>query len=340
MFSQRLQTIGFFVLLGGAALLAAFMFWPFLQMLALAGILAVLFQPLHLRIKRNVKSDTWAALLTVLLVLVIVLIPLLLIGYTLYFEVVNVYNNVTNGSFSLDQGTIVQHLPAALRDVGANFLNDLSARLSGLAGTTVKGVTNIISNIAHFFFGVFLIFFTLYYFLRDRENIKQFVGAIFPLSQAHETKLVDDLESAISGVVKGSFLVALIQGSIATIGFLIFGVPQPFLWGAFTVLAALVPTFGTSLALIPAILYLFLTGHTGAAIGMVIWGAIAVGTVDNFISPRLIGSKTNLHPLMVLFSVIGGLQFFGILGFLLGPILMAVFMTLLNIYKAEARTQN
>ncbi len=333
MFSERLQTIGFFILLGAAALLAVFLLWPFMQLLALAGILAVLFRSWFLKLEKKLGSPGWAAFLTVIIALAIVLIPLFLIGTALYLEVVNYYSNVSSGSFSLDQRTIIEHLPAGLKSVGANFLGDLSARLSSLAGTTVKGVTNIVSNVANFILGVFLVFFTLYYFLKDGEGIKQFVGKIFPLSQAHETKLVDDLETAISGVVKGSFLVALSQGAVATIGFLIFGVPQPFLWGAFTVLAALVPTFGTSLALIPAILYLLLTGHTGSAIGMFIWGAAAVGTIDNFISPRLIGRQTKLHPLLVLFAVLGGIQFFGILGFLLGPIVMAIFMTLLNIYK-------
>jgi predicted PurR-regulated permease PerM len=334
MFSDRLQNIGFFILLGAAALVAAFLFWPFFQLLALAGILAVLFRPWYLHFEKSLKSEGLAAFFTVILVLVIVLVPLLIIGYALYAEIVNF---LSNGSFTLEKQTIVQNLPAALQGIGQNFLTDLSGRLSALAGSTVQGIAGVISNVANFFLAIFLVFFTLYYFLKDGDKIQKFVAGIFPLSQAHETKLVDDLESAISGVVKGSFLVALIQGVVATIGFLIFGVTQPFLWGAFTVLAALVPTFGTSLSLIPAILYLLLTGHTGAAIGMAIWGFAAVGLIDNFIGPKLVGRQAKLHPLLVLFAVLGGIQFFGMLGFLLGPIAMAVFMTLINIYQAEAR---
>ncbi len=333
MFNERLQTIGFFVLLGGAAFLAVFLFWPFLQLLALAGILAVLFNPWYLHFQKSMKSDGLAAFLTVVLVLVIVLVPLLLIGYALYAEIISL---LTNGSFSIEKETIVRNLPIALQGIGQNFLTDISGRLAQLAGSTVAGIAGIVSNVANFFLGIFLVFFTLYYFLKDGDKIKKFVSGIFPLSQAHETKLVDELVISISGVVKGSFLVALIQGCVATVGFLFFGVPQPYLWGAFTVLAALVPTFGTSLSLIPAILYLFLTGHTSQAIGLTIWGVLAVGLIDNVIGPRLVGKQANLHPLLVLFAVLGGIQFFGILGFLLGPIVMAVFVTLLNIYMKDS----
>jgi predicted PurR-regulated permease PerM len=339
MFNERLQSIGFFILLGTAAILSVFLFWPFMEIIAFAGIIAVLFRPWFLKMSKHFNSENIAAIITVLSAVLIVLVPLFIIAYVLYFEIVNVYTNVTNGSFNLDQGTIVSRFPQSIQNIANGFFTDLGSRISSIAGTTVKGVTGLFSNIVNFFLNLFLLFFSLFYFLRDGEKIKSFVGGIFPLSRAHETKLVDDLEMAISGVVKGSFLVALTQGSVATVGFLIFGVPQPFLWGAFTVLAALVPTFGTSISLIPAVLYLFLTGHTGAAIGLIIWGAVAVGLVDNFIGPRLVGSRANLHPLMVLFAVLGGIQFFGFLGFLLGPILLAVFMTLATMYQEQLKAK-
>ncbi len=334
--NQRLQTIGFYILLGIGTLVAIFLFWPFLKLLALAGILAVLFRPWHKAMQKRIVSKTGSALATVFFVLILILIPLSFLGYILYKEFANLYANVTSGAVSLDQSTIISHLPTSIQKFGQGFFNDLNARLSHVAGSTVQGLTGVLSNIANFFIDCFLVFFTLFYFLRDGDKIKHAFVSIFPLSQSHEGKLVDNIEQAIDGVVKGSFLVALTQGGVALIGFLIFGVPQPLLWACFTVLAALVPTFGTTLALAPAVLYLLFTGHTGGAIGMAIWGALAVGTIDNFISPRLIGSRTKLHPLIVLFAVIGGLQLFGVIGFLLGPIIMAVFMALLEIYRTEA----
>jgi predicted PurR-regulated permease PerM len=114
-------------------------------------------------------------------------------------------------------------------------------------------------------------------------------------------------------------------------------VPNPLLWGSFTVLAALVPNVGTSLSLVPAVLYLFMMDRTGAGIGMAIWGALAVGLIDNVVSPRLIGAQAKLHPVLVLFSVLGGLQLFGFLGFLIGPIIMSMFVVLIEVYSVDLK---
>jgi len=147
--------------------------------------------------------------------------------------------------------------------------------------------------------------------------------------------LAGKMDMAVKGVVQGAFTVALIQGAVSTIGFFIFGVPEPLLWGVFTVLVALVPTVGTMLSLVPAVLYLLISGHTGAGIGMAIWAWLSISSIDNFISPRLIGHKTKLHPLVSLLSVLGGISIFGYLGFLIGPIIAAIFMTLLEIYASN-----
>lgn len=332
---QRLQIIGFYILLAVAALLVLMMWLPFLKLLALGAILAILFLPVHNNLIKRTHSETLAAWLTIVLILLIVIVPLYLIGHLLFNELVSLYGQYGRGGMTLDQNAIVQNLPQALQDIAARFFGDLSGKLSAFAGNTFAGITGILSNIANFFISFVLVFFTVFYLLKDGSGLKKYFNSIFPLSAEHENLLVNKLELAISGVVKGQFLVALSQGAVGTVGFLIFGVPQPFLWGAFTVLAALIPTFGTSLALIPAVLYLFITGHTGAGIGMAVWGAAAVGTIDNFLAPRFIGSRTKLHPLMVLFGVIGGIQLFGYIGFLLGPIFMAVFMTLLDIYRSD-----
>jgi predicted PurR-regulated permease PerM len=161
---------------------------------------------------------------------------------------------------------------------------------------------------------------------------------ISPIADKQESILFAKVVQAINGVIKGQFLVALIQGVVATVGFIIFGLPNPVLWGLVTVIAALVPTVGTSLVIIPSVVFLLITGHTGAAIGLLIWGAAAVGLVDNFMGPKLISSSVRVHPVLVLFAVFGGLQLFGILGFLIGPILMAIFVALIDMYRTDFKT--
>lgn len=336
MTNQRLQIIAFYILLGAAALVVFLMWLPFLKLVALGAILAVLFLPVYRNISKRSGNELLASWLTIIIILLIVIVPLYIIGQLLFNELYSLIGRVTE-SGGINTQDLVSRLPESLQGPAGSFFNDLGAKISDIAGTAFESAAGIASNVANFFISFFLVFFTTYYLLRDGENFKKFMAGIFPLSEQHENMLVSRLEQAISGVVKGSFLVALSQGTVATIGFLIFGVPAAFLWGAFTVLAALVPTVGTALSVVPAVLYLLATGHVGQGIGLAIWGAVAVGLIDNVISPKLIGSRTNVHPLLILFGVLGGLQLFGFIGFLLGPIIMAVFVTLLDIYRTDLK---
>ncbi len=332
---KKLQVITFLSLLVLGLIFIVAIFWPFLNIIALAAILAILFYPLFNRIRERVKSNAWAAGITVVVFVLIIAIPLALFGQILVTEIASLFQRFSSGALVLSQDQLVSSLPHQLQEAVVKItssLNDLALRFTGNA---FQSFFSLLSNIAGFFISVFLLLFTMYYLLRDGHHIKKIIMDISPIADHQENLLFKKVVASINGVVKGSFLMALIQGVIATVGFVIFSVPNPLLWGMFTVLAALVPTVGTSISLIPAIIYLLITGHTGAAIGMAIWGAVAVGLIDNVIGPRLIGAQAKLHPVLVLFSVVGGLQLFGFLGFLIGPIMMAIFVALIEMYRTD-----
>ena len=139
---------------------------------------------------------------------------------------------------------------------------------------------------------------------------------------------------AIRGVVFGVLLVAIIQGIVAGVGMTIFGVPGALIWGALTMVAGLVPILGTAIVLIPAILYLFLTGSTVSALGLLIWSVVFVSMIDNLIGPYLIGGRAHLHSFLVLISVLGGLAAFGSVGAIAGPTILAALLGLLELYKS------
>ena len=331
--TNRAQNITFYILLGIVGLTVLVMFSPFFKLIAFGGILAVLFTPLRLKISKYIKSDTLSSLITLVLAGIIIMVPLYIVGQLIFNELAGVYSQASHGLVDLSKSALMQHLPGSMRSVADDFLTNTAQKISDYAGNAFQTLTSIVSNIAGFILAFILVVFTMYYFLRDGQKFRETLEEIFPLSHKSEELLVGKLESAINGVVQGSFTVALLQGFVSTIGFFIFGVPQPLLWGVFTVMAALVPTVGTLCSLVPAVLYLFLSGHTGAAVGMTIWAFASIQGIDNFISPRLIGKKANLHPLLTLFSILGGVSMFGYLGFLLGPILMSMFMALLDMYQ-------
>lgn len=332
---KKFQTWAFLGLLLLVLVLVAAIFRPYLSVLAFGAILSLLFRPFYNKLLRRFGSPTPAALVTVVCAALILFIPLWLFGQLLFGELLSWYQQYKAGQLVLDAGSVIANLPPQLQSAGQSLVSDLSGLLGRLGGNALQFISAVLSNIASFFFTVFLLFFTVFYFLRDGRAIKQILIDLSPISTSKENALFVRLHSAINGVILGSFLVALIQGTLATLGFLIFGVPKPFLWGAFTVIAALVPTVGTALAIVPAVLLLLILGHPAAAVGLTVWGVLAVGLIDNFASPKLIGAKTKLHPLLVLFGVLGGIQLFGFIGFLLGPIILAVFAEIIQMYRQD-----
>ncbi len=332
---KRIQTISFLILLLAVFILVLFIFRPFVNIMALGLILAILFRPVYLRFLQWIKHPSLAAGLTILVILLLIAIPLWFFGQVIFNEIVSLYERYRDGGFVIHKDQIISSLPSQLQTIVQNISIDINSFIGRISSQAFTSFSSIISNVAGFFVSIFMLFFIVYYLLRDGASIKKAIMDLSPIATEHEQKLFDKIVSAVNGVVKGSFLVALSQAIVAVIGFFIFGVPEPFLWGAFTLMAALVPNVGTSLSLIPAVIYLVVTGQIPQAIGMAIWGATAVGLIDNFISPRIVGTAVRLHPVLVLLAVIGGLQFFGLLGFLIGPILMAIFIALVEMYRTD-----
>lgn len=332
---KRIQVVSFlFVLLVTAGLVFAVV-RPFLQVLVLGFILAVLFRPVFHHFHKHMQARGLAALATIASILLLALVPLALISLLVFNEAVGFYDSFSRGEVVFDQTQLIASLPAHLQSFVVTGLQDLSTFASKLSANALQTFGSLLSNVATFALSFFLTLFTTYYMLKDGHVFEQALIDISPIEDAQEQILFTKVATAVTGVVKGSFLTALIQGIVATIGFLIFGLENPFLWGVCTAIAALVPTVGTSLVLIPAVVYLFIIGHTPQAIGLLVWGAFAVGLIDNIVGPRMLGRATQVHPLLMLLAVLGGVSVFGFLGVLLGPIIMAVFVAMVEMYRTE-----
>ena len=148
-------------------------------------------------------------------------------------------------------------------------------------------------------------------------------------------KIINKLSLAVNGIIKGYLFIVFIQGTLVSIGFALFGVPNPALWGLVAMITALVPAIGSGLVSIPAIIFLVATGQTMNALGLLIWAVVMVGTIDNILNPIVVGSKINLPPLLILFSVLGGISLLGPVGILVGPLTISLLYTLISIYRNE-----
>jgi len=341
----------FFGLLLAVIILAVLIFLPFLTPLVLAGALAVVFAPMHRRINKFLFKDnersSFAALISVILIAVVVFVPLFLIAGKIYAEIQNMY------AFLIDEGGRSQVIDAL--NNGADFLSrhffglypaysfdsfnvtDLLQRLLGWAFTNLDTVFTSAFKVA---MDGFLACIALFYFLRDGRELKRQIVILSPLGDADDERIFKKLEQTVYSIFAGSLTVGIIQGILTGIGFAIFGVPSPALWGTVAAVSALIPGIGTSLILVPGIAYLFLTGSTGPAIGLLIWAIIAVGLIDNFLAPIIVNRKVRIHPFLILLSVLGGIIFFGPIGFLLGPIILAFLFALLEIYRVTYGRRN
>lgn len=332
--SEKTQHNFLLALLFGAIALSFFVFAPFLTALILAAMFAVVLHPLFARITGWFKGyRPLASILTILLACIIVIAPLSFLGSQIFKQSRDLYIETT----TTGGGAYLENLDMAVERIVGRVVPDFSFEIEQYVGALSEFVTSnltaIFSGTVQTVFFFFITIFALFFFLKDGEEFSRAIVALSPLPDQNDREIILRLKRAVNSVIKGFLLVGLIQGTVAGIGFWIFGVPHPALWGGITVIAALIPGVGTALVVAPAIIYLFATGAIGGAIGLCVWGALAVGLIDNLVGPTLIGQGVKIHPLFILFSVLGGIAFFGPAGFLLGPLVLSLLYVLLDTYK-------
>lgn len=333
---NKLQLYFFLGLFGLVILLLIGVFAPFISILAIAGALAVVFHPIFKWLKGKLFGSGFAgALITVLLALVIVIIPLIILSTSVFGEAHGLYNSLSNADYSFFHTieTKLQPMVPGL-DIQASIqqgISNLTGSLGGIFSVTAQAILFFLLGIV-----------ALYYFLKEGDRFLDILMRLSPLDPEYDEKILTKMGRAVNSIIRGSLVVALVQAVLTGVGFWIFGVPNPALWGSVTVIAALVPTVGTGLITIPGVIYLLAFGHPVAAIGLLAWGVLGVGLIDNLLRPILIGRGVDIHPYLIILAVLGGISFFGIAGFLLGPLILSLFFALSDMYDpilAKSKTQ-
>ena len=181
-------------------------------------------------------------------------------------------------------------------------------------------------------------FFTLFYIVRDGETIKKSLSDLIPLNDEYKTKVIEEIDKVTRGVINGQVLTAVIQGIVGGLGFFIFGVPNPIFWGFIMVILAIIPLLGTAMIWVPAGVIGLMSGNYVSGVGILLFGAIIVGNLDNLLRPRLISGKTKVHPVVILIGFLGGLKLMGIIGFIVGPVILAILLTLIRFYNRDLKS--
>lgn len=339
--ASKIQPYFLFTLLLGSALLAFFIFKPFLIPLSLAAIFATVLYPLYERILKLLRKNRGAsALITLIIACACVLTPLFFIGAKVISQAETAYSSLAQSDTEQVLGSVVLKTGASLEGIfpGATLLaskiaSDIQAYISQGLSWMLAHAGGAFSSVLGIGLDLFIFLFALYFFIKDGPKISAVIIKVSPFADTDDKHIITRLSLTINSVVKGSLVVAVVQGTLACIGFTIFGVPNSVLWGTLTAFAALVPGVGTSLVLLPAIVYLFIVGVPVHAFGLLIWALVAVGLVDNFIGPRLIGRGIHMPQLVIMLSVLGGVAYFGPAGIFLGPLCISLLVALFSIYS-------
>ncbi|WED22275.1 AI-2E family transporter [Vibrio sp. JC009] len=320
---------------------------PYVNSIVMAFIISLMMFPIHERIERKMPTHrNMASLVSCIVLTFIIVIPLL----TVFGAIVqqgshasqNIYTWVTDGGIQklFENPWIVKALDFANQYLPFESVEpqEIATKIGQYASTFGSNLValsaKILGDATNFLMDFFLMLFVLFFLLRDHDTIIKALRHILPFSRSQEDKLLEEIEKVSKSAVLGSFLTAIAQGVAGGIGMWIVGFPGLF-WGTMFGFASFIPVVGTALIWIPASLYLFFTGDVTWAIFLAVWSAVVVGSIDNLLRPFLMQGSAGMNTLMIFFSLLGGIQLFGLIGLIYGPLVFAITIVLFNIYEDE-----
>ena len=317
--------------------LAAMLVLPFASFV-LMGLLAVYFvHPIYVRVTKRLGWPRVTAVLFLLLLFLLIVAPFAYVGWVLVREgtaLVATLDPETTHDAVQDAlvrlfGAFGQEVPASLRALDAGGALEPVQRF---VGARLPGA---LAFLAHVVLGTFVMAFVFYYALLQADQLVAYVRSVVPLSNAHTQDLVEEVRKVVEAVFLGQLVAALSQGIIALVGFIIFGVPHPLFWAFVLAIFALIPFVGSAVVWVPAVFYLLLNAPTWKAVSLLLYCLILVINVDNLVKPYIVGSRSALHPVLVLIGILGGLLLFGPIGFVVGPLVLALFVAVLNFWRED-----
>jgi predicted PurR-regulated permease PerM len=344
--SIAVQRIGAVLFYGIVVLLAYLVFRisePFLAPLAWAGVLVVIFYPLHRRLERR-WGKTWAASASTTGVTLILIVPAIFVGIAFVRQSIEAVRNAQQ-AFNIDHVAWVgqawqrlsQHIPGTSPEDLSSLAKQNGEKLGAFLASQLGP---ILKNLVGFFFDLFVIILAMFYFFRDADDIMAGLRQILPFEEEHSELMIRDSHELIFASVTSSLVAAAFHAAAGGIGFAVTGVGAPVFWGVLMGFFSLVPVIGSAFIWLPAAIGLMLKGHIVAGIFLIVLCSVVVGLVDNLIRPWMISGRAQLSGLVIFVGVLGGIAVFGLLGVVLGPIVVALAASLLELYRKRGRPKN
>jgi predicted PurR-regulated permease PerM len=313
---------------------------PFLMALLLAGIFSAMLHPFYQRLSAWMGGrNIGAAGITLVVVILIILLPLSGLLAVITSQAIKVGQSVTPWvqeqlSSPAARSEWLSHLPfydivEPYRDI---IFQKAGKLVESASGFFISGLQEAAKGGVNFIFMLSILLYTMFFFLLDGPRLLEKMLFYLPLEDEDERRLLDRFTSVTRATIKGTAVIGIIQGGAAGIALAVVGIPSAVFWGTIMTVLSIIPGIGTALVWVPAAIILATQGMWGKAIGLVVFCGLVVGSVDNLLRPRLVGKDTEMHDLMILLSTLGGIALFGITGFILGPIVAALFVTVWDMY--------
>lgn len=335
----RQSQIFFFAVLALMLFLTWTVFRPFVIYMVTGVFVAVLALPID-RLWERIFPNKVAAVFTILTLVLLITAPLAGLGFALYQDTKDIAQDVQEGKLEewADRALSLADpfLPTQTAEQRNETIQQIVDETEQRANALLASLGNrLLSGLANFFIAFTVILFVTYYILTDGERLIGYLRRAMPLPPRQVDYLMGEAHRGLRAVFVGQMLTSIIQAVVGGIGFLIAGVPGAILWTVVMAILALLPVVGAFLVWIPAGVYLLVIGEIGWGIFLLLWGALVVSNVDNFVRPKLIGDRSGIHPLFVLVGVLGGVAAFGFIGLFLGPVLVGVTVSVLKVWEEE-----
>ena len=351
---QYHDIIRYFVVISviGIVYLSFLVVAPFINSLLTGIVITYVFYPAYSWLRKLLHNDTLSALIVSAGIILLFAIPLVFVLDNLAPEARYVYirakQRIVTGDLIDIQCEGKTSTLCAVSEAIKGFVSDPSIKfplqdmLGKLTSLAIEKTSSVLLSLPGIVLSIIVTFFITFYLFLDGNSVVEKMKNLIPLEHKHKEHIIKKFQETTYAVIYGSIIVALIQGTLGGIGFFMFDVTSPVLWGVVMTITALIPFVGTAIVWLPAALIkigagttLNDTGVVWQGIGLLLYGFFVVSLIDNILKPKLIGDRAGVHPILILLGVLGGLTLIGFVGFIIGPLVLAMLNALIEIYEKE-----
>ncbi|MHB1163572.1 MAG: AI-2E family transporter [Minisyncoccota bacterium] len=334
---DRLESLSLLTLFMGVSVLLFFVFAPLLALLSLAAVFAILLHRPYERLVRMLGGwENLAATITVGITLVFFIVPLFFLGMQIYREAQNLFVSL-HGNESVYLQNIQTLIGNPIHKLFPGVTLDINAYIGNALAIISNNLGSLVYQTLYVIFETGLMLLALFFFLRDGRSLLTSLTKASPLGRGTTREVFDHMYQTIGSVMQGTLVNAIIRWLAIWIAFSLFHIPNAVLWSSLGGIVGAIPGLGTPFAFIPAVIFLYLEGNLSSAIGLALFGVAVIMLVDNILTSYFFGKGLAVSPIFVLFSILGGIILFGPLGFILGPLVLSVFLSVLRVYSLARR---